>query len=121
MLSTDLTESIEEFIKEMFLKYRVGRLRLSAKWLAKNLSDSLNWQVTEMDARQYLKRLGLEPAYPTRIRIPIDADYAQVDAQGHPEITAYHCETSRPYTLLIQDWLTEEELLVFAGPITEAM
>jgi hypothetical protein len=56
---------------------------------------------------------------PRRIRTPIEADYLTLDAQGRPQIVAFHCEVARSYTLLAPEWLTQEELHVFNSPATE--
>lgn len=110
---------IEEFVKNMFLLFRVARLEVSAKWLAKSLSEHGKQGLDERAVRHYLQHtLGLEPSsVPKRLRIPLEADYTQLDVQGHPEVTAYHVEMARSYTLLVQNWLTQQELRLFASPI----
>lgn len=113
---------IEEFIKQMFLLYRVGKLEVSASWLAKAVSEGSQQAMEEREVRNYFKLVcELEPSRiaPKRIRIPIEADYLKLDAQGHPGITAYHCEVARPYTLLVQDWLTADEIQAFSSPVSE--
>ena len=110
-----------EYIKDMFLMYRVANIELSINWLVKALYKSYSDTLSPLQLRDYLGERGVEPSVaPKRICIPTEANYEQLDAQGHPAITAYHCEVARPYTLLIQDWLTAEELQVFAYPVPDS-
>ncbi|MGI4870977.1 MAG: primase-helicase family protein [Janthinobacterium lividum] len=113
-----LDHNIEEFVKDMFLMYRLGKLRVSVKWLTKSINETSKYRVDEKDVRDYLKqKRKLEPSpAPQRIKIPVAVDDALLNAQGHPEVTGYYEETARFYTLLVQDWLSGKELAVFEGP-----
>ena len=118
-----LDYNIEEFIKDMFLMYRVGKIRMSVKWLTKSVNESSKYRVDEKDVKDYFKsrrKLSPSPA-PQRIKIPLAVDDTLLNAQGHPEIASYYEETARYYTLLVQDWLNEEELAVFEGPWGEQL
>jgi hypothetical protein len=115
---TRLDANVEEFVKDFFLTFRVGKVQVSVKWLVQQINDRSKYRIDEKDLREFFKnKRGLEPGTaPTRVRIPIAVDEQQLNAQGHPEITEYHTELCRPYTLLVTDWLNEKELEVFEGP-----
>ena len=113
---------IDEYIKDMFLMYRVAKIELSINWLVKALYKSYHNTLNPLQLRDFFSGKGVELGVaPKLIRVPVAADYEQLDGQGHPVITAYHCEVARPFTLSVQDWLTEEELRVFASPTTETV
>lgn len=112
-----LDTNIEEFVKEFFLTFRVGKAQVSVKWLTKEINDRSKYRIDEKDVREYFKsKRGMEASQaPTRVRIPIAIDETVLNPQGHPLITDYHGELCRPYTLHVQEWLTEKELLIFEG------
>jgi hypothetical protein len=113
-----LEHTVEEFIKEMFLMYRQGSMKLSIKWLAKSINDTSKYRVDEQDLRNYLKsaRNMVPSAQNARIRIPLAMEDVEYPDGRTPEIVAWHTEQARYYRFNVQDWLSEDELKVFEGP-----
>jgi hypothetical protein len=113
-----LEHTVEEFIKDMFLMYRLGTMKISVKWLAKAINETSKYRVDEQDLRNYLKtaRNMVPSAQNARIRIPLAMEDTEYFDGRTPEITAWHNENARFYRFEVTDWLNEEELKVFEGP-----
>jgi hypothetical protein len=113
-----LEHTVEEFIKEMFLMYRLGSLKLSVKWLVKAINETSKYRIDEKDMREYLKTArGMVPSpQNARIRIPLAMEDVEYQDGRTPEITAWHYENARFYRFEVTDWLNEDELKVFEGP-----
>jgi hypothetical protein len=110
-----LDKSIEEFIKNMFLTYRLEQFKLPLNWLTKQLNDEAKYRTDVLDVRTYLKeKRGMEPASaPVRNRIPNDVDPDVLDKSGRPLVSYDTQGTSRPYTFKVEDWLKGDDLREF--------
>jgi hypothetical protein len=110
-----LERSIEEFIKNMFLTYRLESFKLPVLWLTKQLNDEGKYKMDAMDVRTFLKeKRNMEPSkIAVRNRIPVDVYPDLTDAQGRPEVLYDTTGTGRPYTFRVQEWLSGEDLAEF--------
>ena len=115
-----LERSIEAFIKEMFLTYRLGEFRLPVAWLTKSLNEEGKYKTDVLEVRTYLKeKRGMEPEkLPRRNRIPNGFKEAML-AGDKEEINYDTTGTSRPYTFTVTDWLSEEELQDFGHAVKD--
>ncbi|AMJ65027.1 primase-helicase family protein [Hymenobacter sp. PAMC 26628] len=112
---TRLDRSIEHFIKDMFLTYRLEQFRLPIKWLTKQLNEEGKYRTDELEVRTYLKeKRAMDPhPVPMRNRIPIGLDMDRLDKLGRPDVVYLTESTSRPYLFKVQDWLSGEQLAEF--------
>ena len=113
-----LEHTVEEFIKELFLMYRQGSLKLSVKWLVKAVNETSKYRVDEQDLRNYLKSArGMSPSTQNaRIKIPLAMEDVEYLDGRTPDIVSWHYENARYYRFEVQEWLSEAELAVFEGP-----
>ncbi len=112
---TRLDRSIEHFIKDMFLTYRLEQFWLPIKWLTKQLNEEGKYRTDELEVRTYLKeKRGMDPnAVPMRNRIPIGLDMDRPDKLGRPDVVYQTESTGRPFLFKVDEWLKGEELAEF--------
>lgn len=110
---------IEEYIKEMFLYYKVSPLRLPPKEILEKVNDPKfsKYKIDEKDLRYYLKEKKKMNAGKTqRVKIPIKL----VGEEGNhvlPEpFVEYKTEICRPYEFRMEEWLNDHEVEEFNKP-----
>ncbi len=116
---TRLDKSVEAFVKEMFMTYRVEKLKLPIKWMVQQINDVSKFRVDEQDLRNFLKeKRSMEPEkHAQRVKVPISIDPDKLDVQGRPEIDEYYKVVARPYIFQVTDWLSEEEMEEWNKPL----
>ncbi|MBC6698061.1 DUF5906 domain-containing protein [Hymenobacter puniceus] len=114
-----LDKSVETFIKEMFMTYRLEKLKLPLKWLVQQLNDMSKYRMDEQDVRNFLKeKRGMEPEkQPQRVKVPIAINPDNLDTQGRPHIDEYYTAVARPYVFSVLQWLSDSELEEWNAPL----
>ncbi len=121
-----IDKTVEGFISDMFLTYRVPVIKMHASWLLKQLNESIKYRIDSNDLRAYLQdKRKLKPSdAPKHIRIPIGFKMNHDTIATHnglpdgkPVIEEFYT-VSRHYTFNVDEWLTPEELIKFYEPWT---
>jgi hypothetical protein len=99
---------IENYIKDLFLTYRVTEIRVSKTTLAKRLNEEVSkYRIDSEDIRYYFqKKRGLQPHNNSiKQTFPIGFN------EGNPNKPITYIEDKqRCYHLFYKDWLTEDEI-----------
>jgi hypothetical protein len=110
-----LERSIEHFIKDMFLTYRLDNFRLPVKWLTKQLNEEGKYRTDELEVRTYLqeKRGMVASKVVVRNRIPMGFEHDPMNEKAKGAIVFDTIGTARPFHFKVTDWLAGEELEEF--------
>ncbi|QCR23099.1 DUF5906 domain-containing protein [Pontibacter sp. SGAir0037] len=109
-----LDATVEEYIKEKFLMYKLPVLKIHLKFLLKDINEMSKYKFDEKELKYYLKeKRGMEAHKVQRIQIPVSIDME--GNFGEPTIT-YHQDTQRAYEFRYEDWLSEEDIEEFKTP-----
>lgn len=104
-----LDRLIEDIVKDMFMTYGILKIDMDVKWLTDTINREFRYKVDRTDVRKFFKeKKGLTPSKNTRIRIPFSFDINRTDENGNAVINYYETQ-SRPFTLYVEDWLTEDD------------
>ena len=112
---TRLDKSIEAFIKDMFLSYRLDNFKLPVKWLTQQLNEEGKYRTDQLEVHTYLqeKRGMVASKVVVRNRIPIGFDMERLDKLGRGEIIFETNGTGRPYHFKVEEWLQGDDLIEF--------
>ncbi len=112
----------EDWIQEQFLLFRLPVLRYSLKSLTEVFNDPKNskYKLDAIEMKAFLEKQGMKTDVPQRIKIPIGFDMPGEHADKHVTTKiVYREEMGRPYKFVAEEWLTEQQLLEFNGPVSE--
>lgn len=106
---------VENFIKDIFLTYKIEELRISRRTLLKKLNnpDTSKYRLDEKELKYWLEeRKGMKYRPTGRCKIPITiTGYNDINEP----IIAYEEENQRHYSFLPEAWLDEEEYREYKG------
>jgi hypothetical protein len=107
---------VENWIKDIFLTYKVPDLRINRKTLLKYLNDPAlsKYRIDEKELKYYLeekKQMQYLPA--GRCKIPLSIN--GYDAKNEPDISYMH-ENQRHYHFTPEDWLNAKEYAEYRMP-----
>lgn len=105
-----LDRLIEDFIRDLFLTYRVTEINVGLKTLVNQLAlEGTKYRIDREDIRNYLqKRKGIEPA-----PHPVKQSYPTGWADDNGTALTLITQKQRCYTLKYDDWLTDDEVSTF--------
>ena len=110
-----LERTIEHFIREMFMTYRLDEFRLPLKWLVKQLNEEGKYRTDELEVRTYLQeKRGMEHQPPRRNRIPVG--FKMDPMTNELDLKSIDYDTvgiSRAMVFKVTEWLNEEQLAEF--------
>lgn len=121
-----LDRVFEDWIREQFRMYRLGRIMYSLTFLTQVLNDFNNnkYKVDKIELRTYLQKRGVESEKraqrfksPDGVHMPINPK----DPKDKPRVLFREIDPTFPYIFEIERWLTAaeiEDLLPLADPQT---
>jgi hypothetical protein len=104
---------VENYIKDMFLTYKIDELRISRRTLLKKLNnpDTSKYRLDEKEIKYWLEeRKGMKYRPTGRCKIPYTI--SGYDEDKNP-IIGWEEENQRHYCFLPEEWLDEEEYLEY--------
>ncbi|PRY90607.1 primase-helicase family protein [Mongoliibacter ruber] len=107
---------VENWIKDLFLTYKLPSIRVNRKTMLKYLNDPAlsKYRIDEKELKYYLEeKKGMKYLSPGRCKLPTHIN--GFDSDNEPRI-AYIEETQRHYLFKPDDWLTPVEYQEFRAP-----
>ncbi|WP_020531432.1 primase-helicase family protein [Flexithrix dorotheae] len=99
---------IEDYIKELFLTYKMKEILMPRDYLINKLNESAKYKIDAFELKEYLKdKKKLTPEKKSmRSQIPIGFKEDTFEVE-------YYRKTCKPYRLKPEDWLNDEEMIEY--------
>src|SRR5690606_18355947 len=106
--------SVETWIKNIFLTYKIDKLRISRLRLLTYINETKKYKIDEEKLKYYLERKrGIKYKKTGRCKIP--THFIKIYEDNTPHIN-YQEEIQRHYEFLPEEWLSENELKEYRSP-----